>query len=387
MRHAIAILVALLVVAPPPAGAEQFRWRNVGQDPYLGNVAEAVNQLKQLSPEARTKLAEAIASSTVASVRFKRAIEESNLTEVEKRQMLALTANRQFLPWYLIEKSARPEFVSAVGRAENIAVTYTVGEIQPDEKCDSMVFGRGSVKDVIFDPEEKKPIEALVYEIRDGAVGYRVKLPVACNNLCFSSYGLTVSAAVAPQPAVLPLVAGASPDDHTIRIRLWDGSTWAGAKRLATVHGFQSRDLGAELRDAARKDKLKPLAGCHRFLIEFRDVAYERARGTTIRINNKPELIPRDFRPQANTFEVQVCDGEGTLTVSKDWLHGDTVLVIHSPWRRPELHYPPSGSLKTCTGQQIVDGRCGPKWKDTIGFGELFRLAREFAVSNYHFVK
>lgn len=387
MRHVIAILCTLSMVVPMAVEAEPFLWRNVGVDPYLGNIAEAVSQLKQLSPEARTKLAEAIASSTVASVRFKKSIDASNLQEVEKKQMLALTAKRQFLPWYLIEKSAPPELVSAVWKAENIAVTYTVGEIQTGEKCDSMVFGRGSVKDVIFDPEDKKPIEALVYEIKDGAVGYRVKLPVACNNLCFSSYGLAVSASVAPRPAILPLVATAPLDEHTIRIRLWDGSTWAGAKRLTTVHGFQSRDLGAELRDAARKGELKALAGCHRFLVEFRDIAYERARGTTVMVNARPAIIPQDFRPQANTFEVQVCNGEGTLTIPKDWLHGDTILVIHSPWKRPELHYPPSGSLKTCTGQQIVDGRCGPKWKDSIGFGEFFRLTREFGVSNYHFVK
>ncbi len=85
---------------------------------------------------------------------------------------------------------------------------------------------------------------------------------------------------------------------------------------------------------------------------------YELAHGLSIYINGKPMKIPDDFGP-GNSFEVEVCNGEGvlTLTEAERWIGSEAFIRIHSPWKRPDIHYPPSGVLRTCTGAEISAGK------------------------------
>ncbi|MBI2096982.1 MAG: hypothetical protein HYT40_02395 [Candidatus Sungbacteria bacterium] len=389
MRLAALLVVAILMPFGAFAASDEFVWSEPGVDPFKGDIEKAIERFAGIPPAAKAKLVTKIKKSMVMADALKNHISASSMTKEEKEKALKLAKDQPFFNVEQLSKLELPQALLAEIVAKEIdASGYTVGEIAPGQKCDWMAFGRDKVVPrVVYEPAAKirEPnLKAHFFTEEEARVKYTVAQPLVCDNLCFwkVEVGL-VKTFKAPAPAEAVPVRVES--DHTIRIRVWDGSSWIGVKRLAAVHGLQSRDLGGELRNAARKGELKPYAGCHRFVVEFRDVAYERARGTVVRINGKPSMIPREFSPQANAFEIMVCDGEGTLTLPTNWIHGDTVLVIHSPWRRPELHYPPSGRLVTCTGQQIADGQCGTSFKG-VGFGEFFRLPRE-STSNYHFVK
>ena len=175
---------------------------------------------------------------------------------------------------------------------------------------------------------------------------------------------------------------------HTLRIRLWSGGP---ALELARLDARQSRDLGQKMRQAASRGELSPYPGCHKFYLEFRNVEYELAHGLSIHLNGKPVKIPDDFGPGNNSFEVEVCNGEGALmlTETERWIGSEAFIRVHSPWKRPDIHYPPSGVLRTCAGAEISAGKCGAKLmeKKELEFGELYRLIHERADSSYHFAK
>lgn len=153
-----------------------------------------------------------------------------------------------------------------------------------------------------------------------------------------------------------PLAEG----DHLIRIRLWTGE--GVAKQLAAIAGRQSRDIGGQLRQAAKEGKLKPLAGKYDFRVGFRNLANP-APGTMVMVNGQPV-------PFANPTDITVINGEGRMQISSRWVDENTILVLTYPPELGEMHYPPPPYRQLRTAR-----------------GELARLVREHEVSNYHFVK
>ncbi len=179
-------------------------------------------------------------------------------------------------------------------------------------------------------------------------------------------------------------------DDHTIRVRVWDkvsakGETAALIAKMREEPGFQSRDLGKTLREAAVEGKIQPLKSClPGFKIAFSNLHFDRARGKILHVNGQPMRMPDKFGKEANAFPVEVCNGDASISIPRDWIAPDTALVIYPPVRSPILFYPPSGRIRTVAAAAGKKTWCGKE--DTRSASEFYKLAMNCGASNYHFV-
>lgn len=388
-------LFAAMILAAFPGAAEEpkpYIWRCIGCDPYTGTIEKAVDENPHLTKTAKEKLKEKISKSAVDSERFKKQVAASGLSEKEKERILAIVKNRSFIPWQVIADSVPEPLLSKIKSEEKVEITYEIGEIKVGEEIRSMVFHDGVRKDrVIARPQSGAPIRALVYTVEDQGVKYMTKLPTVCNNFAFYGYGLTVTGSPAPappkkEPAPLAEAKAISVSlDHTVRIRIWDSKTAKPGSEIASIieqlktqgpgddigsGKLQSRNLHPVLIQAAKRGEISPYLPCTEpFQVAFKKFAYEQARSHGFFLDGKKFRVPADFGPEKNGFEVaKVCNGEGAIAISRKWVPRESSMVIVSPWRKPDLVYPPSGRLQTAEG-------------------ELHKLVNKYNASNYHFVK
>ena len=198
-------------------------------------------------------------------------------------------------------------------------------------------------------------IRFITVSTADPALRRAVRIAVCCNpveneillRIPVPSPAPRAEVPVASRPVPVLPPAAVMPDDVTIRVRVWqqrDGIS----RSVAATEGFQSRDLGPQLREAARKGELPAYSAVETFPTEIVSANGER-----------------------RTFAVAIRNGEGAVTVSKRWLlegPEDPSVRSCSPWRKPDLHYPPSGCLSTRPG-------------------ELREAFTKWRVLNLHFVK
>lgn len=424
-RNCLLILILLILLVPPPAvqAEKPFEWRHVGKDPYTGTIADAVNRNPNLSHGAKIKMIEKIMHSSVPAIRLRAVVEKFELIPADKREavLASLTKNREFVHWQLIldaadgifgtaddmhSKGQRARFVGTIRTRERIDeqtsydhsddTTYTLGEISVGEECQYMVFGAHRIEpSVIAHPEDNHAIRAAVYEVEDEGVNYVAKLPLACNNFCFSAFKLEVvggprKAEAKPSQAA-PLTSLHL--DRTIQINIWslkDSADKELLRSLGTQAGSQSRDLGARLREAERAGRIARFSErpCPNYIIGIQGINFEASRGVVVRRNSIPAVIPSSFGHEQNAFDIPICDGQGSLSVPHEMLQPDMVVIARSPWVTPEIYYPHSGRLLTCTSKEMFEGRRGcPKRDRDTGEGEFYGVAATNEVINFHFVK
>ena len=195
-----------------------------------------------------------------------------------------------------------------------------------------------------------------------------------------------------PAPAAVPAKVQVANPGITLVIKLWDKSSLPPELIPDTTDGLQSRDIGAEIRRLARINKVQSVKGIYNFQVELYDSPFSISRGRNIFINSKLFLVPDDFGPK-KVLNVEVRDGEGSITIPSEWIEKSTAVEVYSPWRKPEIFYPPSGSLKTCG--PATSGRCGKRVTPNEP-SELYRIRQQNErtgnshwadVQHMHFVK
>lgn len=180
---------------------------------------------------------------------------------------------------------------------------------------------------------------------------------------------------------------------HTLKIRLWSGEDLRReALRMRQDREWQSRDLGAAIRSAAREGRARPYrsAECSSFAVRFENANYALGRGKNVTVNDRPESIPADFGPRTE-FKVPVCSGEGRLAITTEWLLANVAVKIQPP-AGLRIVYPADGrTLGTCTMEEIRAGyrRCPAYEERYRQQGEFFAIVRFEEgwdrMSNYHF--
>lgn len=181
---------------------------------------------------------------------------------------------------------------------------------------------------------------------------------------------------------------------HTRTIMVFDSKSMSGDMPVPNVFnaGQQSRDLALPYLRAAHERKLKRLAGTYTFEFQINDANYEALRNlpysVRIREPNGPDdkeayeerRFPADFGPKKPWVPVPVINGEGVIKYpvsleSGSWVTDKVAFVMTSPWRRGELVYPPSGSLKTCGPSTASMCMGAAIWQGTVGGAKQELLA------------
>jgi len=323
MKKMIGYVLVIVLAVGLAWAAKVFYWKYVGRQAYIGSTSEAIEKL----------------SSELA-----------------------------------LPKEIKTSFLEAVKSLKPVE-----GTIQLGDRFDAMIFGSGELKTNVVAAWEDgvKELKSEVWQVfGQDKKEYDLIRPLTCNNwsVVIRPVGGVISTPRQTEPVLL-FLSGSPEPYHTITIRLWDqGSFYASP-------GLQGRDLGEQHREAARQGKLKPYPGRFIFRVEFRDLDFKIAEGKTIYINGEPFTLTN---LDGNTIAVAVENGQGSLSIPVGIVGTDTALVIHSPWLKPNIQYPPSGSLKTC-GRSTA-GICGSNIKHGEP-SEFYRLATTTGESNYHFVK
>src|SRR3989338_7295229 len=316
------------------AGAtKDYAWEHPGRDPYICTIDFAV-EAKPMPKEAKAKLIEMMRKANVSFSRMKQAVEASNL--------------------------------SAEERAE--------------------VFGKNAVKSsVVFRPAKGEPqeLEGHFFEVDLGGGSKVITFrPLICNNLCFRAVGFSMTKTVelpdsSKREIAKALAAGGPPEaSHTFIYNVWSLSRSKPSGRelleqlISGVQGKQSRDLGGQILAAAASGKVARAEGSEIFKAEFFDLrldAAKRGRGWVSAADKGHQTmveVPLDQVVQsvvANgegrlTFAVKREEKNGTVTYSApEWATERIAIEVHAPYRG--VHYPASGSLKTCG--PATAGRCG----------------------------
>lgn len=400
MTISVALFFALIVVSFPVSAFGDFVWECIGCDPFTGTAHDAAMQAVELSTKGRHSLREVIMRSSVNAEKFKKHIDASNLSKDEKERLSRLARGRSFIPWHVLTDSVPPALLANIKKSEfvienyQIGSEYSIGAIKPEDRLVWMLSGSGKKREsVIVRPRSKKPIESLTFIIEDEGFRYTYKLPLECNNLSFAGKERVVQITEPIQPpAEIPIATAVSiADDHTIRIRLWDKSTApAGSEikkildSMAALPGFQSRDVGKKIRESLSRGEIQPWKSCEEFFAQFRAFSFESMRGGIFHLNGILMRFPADFTSQKSAFRVRVCNGDAGITIKRSLVTSESQIEIVSPWRKPELAYPPSGRLITAKSHINTGKVCG---EEPEGGSEFYNLAMKCNASNFHFVK
>ena len=393
------------------AGAtKDYAWEHPGRDPYIGTIDFAV-EAKPMPKEAKAKLIEMMRKANVSFSRMKQAVEASNLSAEERAEVLEKAKGRSFLAKEHLEEhlAGHKPLLEQLTKEIDTSV-YVVGKLKAGERCDWMVFGKNAVKSsVVFRPAKGEPqeLEGHFFEVDIGGGSKVITFrPLICNNLCFRAVGFSMTKTVelpdsSKREIAKALAAGGPPEaSHTFIYNVWSLSRSKPEGRelleqlISGVQGKQSRDLGGQILAAAASGKVARAEGSEIFKAEFFDLrldAAKRGRGWVSAADKGHQTmveVPLDQVVQsvvANgegrlTFAVKREEKNGTVTYSApEWATERIAIEVHAPYRG--MHYPASGSLKTCG--PATAGRCGG---DVQSPTLLYKRVGRPGVTNFHFV-
>jgi len=194
MAKFIALLTLFALTIPNPAQArfesmsdQSYRkWlsKDVGKFAYQDSIKDFVEASPFIESKDKLEFITLMEAASVSTQKYMEVLNRSDLPEVEKQRLQALTRNRGFLFLYYLEQEKVPaEMLSLF----DLKKTYEVGKIVDGEICQGMPFTVGGVhkmRNVVF---SGPATSALVFKTKGGRI---VNIVLKCNNGCISSLGL-----------------------------------------------------------------------------------------------------------------------------------------------------------------------------------------------------